>query len=131
MQNILKYKVALVIFLMLFMILSYYISALTMKEHLSPISSNLWTLLANDVSDQAIATNKIHADFGLFYQFVKFTLGKLSILANYLCMKTDLILNSAKKIDWKLAILFFTLYYQLARTSSEKSGPYILIGYCF
>ncbi len=120
-----RYKLVLIMIIMLLMILNVFNLAFAIREQLSQISSNLWTLLIKDLSDQIIETNKNHSSLMIsISQFIKHSLCKLKALSSRY-LKPILSLHSVENINVKIIILFFSIYYQLARTSFENSDPYI------
>ena len=128
MQIILRYKLLLVIMIMLFMILTNYNLAIAIKEQLNPASSsNFWVLLIKAVSEQNVAPKENHSDFTVFYRFLRIHLSELSV-CSYLGFIPKILSIFKNEFHFRYVRLFFTIYYQLARTSFEKSDPYLLIG---
>ena len=115
----------LIVVTVLCMILSAYNLSLAVKEQLSPISSNIWTLSVKDISNSVISLNKNHPVFTVFFQWIRLLFSKLSLFS-HLDVRPDVLLRYVSTIHFQITLLFFTIFYQLARTSSENSAPYIL-----
>ncbi len=122
-KNRLVYFV-LILVIVLFMILSTYNLSFAVKEQLSPISSNIWTLSVKDISNSVISINKNHSVFMIFFQWIRILFSKLSLFS-HLDLRPDVPLRFVSTIHFQLTLLFFTIFYQLAQTSSETSAPYI------
>jgi hypothetical protein len=116
-----RHKLLLVITILLFMILTNYNLAIAVKEQLSPIRSNFWSLLIKDVSEQVIASKVNHAGHIMFYRLLKPQLFKPGIFS-YFSFR-PLLSSFVNRFNVRYKISFFTIYYQLSRTSSEKSDP--------
>jgi hypothetical protein len=125
-----KNKLLFVVVIMLFVILSNCIPAFTVKVHFDPLASDFWSLFIKDISNQAITTNNRNSVYPMLHRFIKLEVFKPGIFA-HVRFEPNLLLILTRRPKIEHVLAFFKIYYQLSRTSTEKSEPYVLIAnYC-
>lgn len=121
-QLISKNKLLSITLIILFAFLSnlYLISGVNV--HPNQLATDFWSQAIDDISNQAISIKEHRQDYSLSYRLFRF---------NSLCIKLfqfdhdtiRVIITQVPDILRKIG-LFFLIFYQLSRTSGEKSDPY-------
>ena len=119
-QVISKNKLLLITLIILFAFLSnlYFLSGV--NGHRNHLATDLLSQVIDDLSNQAITTKDHRSDYSLSYRPFKLNFSSFRLFT-FDCETVRLF---TPQVSGALTIigLFFLIYYQLSRTSSEKSA---------